>query len=228
MARKVARRNERARGAATGRRTPSSGRWLARQRKDPYARAARARGYRSRAAFKLAEIDDSYRLLAPGRRVVDLGAAPGGWAQVAVERVRPQATGGVVLAVDRDQMDPVPGAAFLRLDVLAPGAAERIGAALGAKADAVLSDMASAATGHGFTDQARSLELAQGALEIAAALLAPGGALLVKLLRGPGEEAIVAAMRRAFATVKRVKPPASRAHSKELYLVGLGRRQGPP
>jgi 23S rRNA (uridine2552-2'-O)-methyltransferase len=205
-------------------RTASSKRWLDRQHKDPYVAAAERRGYKSRAAFKLAEIDDAAHLLRPGAAVVDLGAAPGGWTQVAVERTKPRTTGARVVAADTSPMDPIEGAVVLLLDVSAPDAAMRIRDALGRSADIVLSDMSPATTGHKATDNLRSLDLAETALIVAIDLLAPGGAFLVKLLQGGGEVEYVQSLRRHFESVRRVKPPSSRAESREIYMLAKGFR----
>lgn len=206
------------------RRKLSSTRWLERQLNDPYVARARAEGYRSRAAYKLAEIDDAHRLLRPGARVVDLGAAPGGWSQVAAERVGSAQGQGRVVAVDLAEMAAIPGVEVLHLDFLDPAAPETIREALGGPADAVLSDMAPAATGHRQTDHLRIMALAEAALEFARETLAPGGAFLAKVLQGGTEAALLATMKRDFETVRHVKPKASRADSSELYVLATGFR----
>jgi 23S rRNA (uridine2552-2'-O)-methyltransferase len=206
---------------AKGRRL-SSTRWLSRQLNDPYVAEARRLGYRGRAAFKLIEIDDRFHLLKPGARVLDLGAAPGGWSQVAAARVAPPR--GRVLAVDLAAMAPLAGVEILTLDLLAQDADRRIRAALGGPVDVVLSDMAPAASGHRETDHLRSMALAEAALALAVDVLKPGGALLVKVLQGGGEAALIEAARRRFATVRRVKPKASRSESVEFYLLATGFR----
>jgi len=212
-----------------GGRSQSSRRWLERQLNDPYVARARDEGLRSRAAFKLIEIDDRFHLLRRGGRVVDLGAAPGGWTQVAAARVRAgRAGGGRVVAVDVAEMDPVAGAEILRLDFLAPGADETIRARLGGPADVVLSDMAAPATGQARVDHLRIMGLCEAAYDFAKAVLAPGGAFVAKVLRGGGEAGLVAALKRDFAKVKHVKPPASRAESAEIYVVATGFRGAPP
>jgi 23S rRNA (uridine2552-2'-O)-methyltransferase len=206
-------------------RTPSQQRWLRRQLNDPYVAAAREQGYRSRAAFKLAEIDVRYRLLRRGMRVLDLGAAPGGWSQVAAKTVGAGSPGGgSVLAVDINDMDALPGVTFLRQDFLAEGAEEQIRAALGGPADAVLSDMAAPATGHRQTDHLRIMALAEAAAAFAMEVLAPGGFFLCKVLQGGTEAALLANLKRRFATVRHVKPPASRTDSAELYVLATGFR----
>jgi 23S rRNA (uridine2552-2'-O)-methyltransferase len=207
------------------RRTPSSRAWLERQISDPYVARARREGFRSRAAFKLAEIDDRYKVFKPGARVVDLGAAPGGWSEIAARRVGAK---GRVIALDILDMKPLAGVEFLRLDFLDPSAPERLKAMLGGgaegKADAVLSDMAANATGHRQTDHLRIMALAEAAAAFAQEVLAPGGALLCKVLQGGTEATLLAALKRDFASVKHVKPPASRSDSAELYLLALGFR----
>jgi len=205
------------------RRTPSSAKWLARQLNDPYVQRARREGYRSRAAFKLLELDQRFRLLRPGARVVDLGAAPGGWTQVAVARVKAPERGRVV-AVDCLPMQPVNGATVLTLDFLAPDAPAAVAAALGGKADLVLSDMAAPATGHAATDHLRIVALAEAAYAFARSVLAPGGAFVAKVYQGGSEAALLAGLKRDFATVRHAKPPASRAESAELYVVAQGFR----
>ena len=210
----------------TGQRSASSTRWLERQLNDPYVAEARRLGYRSRAAFKLAQLDDRFGLIQPGARVVDLGAAPGGWTQVAAERSRAREGRGLVLAVDLTPMEPVAGAEILELDFLAPEAPGRIRAALGGLADLVMSDMAAPATGHPQTDHLRIMALAEAAYAFAKEVLAPAGAFLAKVLRGGAEKQLLDALKRDFATVRHVKPPASRADSAEIYVVATGFRGG--
>ncbi len=205
------------------RRKPSSTKWLARQLNDPYVQRARREGYRSRAAFKLLELDQRFRLLRPGARVIDLGAAPGGWTQVAVAAVKAPSRGRVV-SVDIEPMQPVNGAEILALDFCAPETPAAIAAALGHKADLVLSDMAAPATGHAGTDHVRIVALAEAAYEFARTVLGPGGAFVAKLYQGGAEAAFLAALKRDFATVRHAKPPASRAESAELYVVAQGFR----
>ena len=203
------------------RRTPSSRAWLERQISDPYVARARREGLRSRAAFKLAEIDDKYRLLRPGARVVDLGAAPGGWSEIAVQRVAPH---GRVIAIDILEMKPVKGVEFLQLDFLDAPAPERLKVLLGGKADIVLSDMAANASGHRQTDHLRIMALAEAAADFARAVLRDGGSFLCKVLQGGTEAALLSELKRDFASVKHVKPPASRSGSAELYLLARGFR----
>ena len=207
------------------RRTPSSRAWLERQITDPYVARAKRQGFRSRAAYKLAEIDDQYRLLKPGARVIDLGAAPGGWSEVAARRAGPR---GRVVAIDILEMKPIAGVEFLQLDFLDETAPGRIKAMLDGKADVVLSDMAANATGHRQTDHLRIMALAEAAAHFAREVLAEGGSFLCKVLQGGTEAALLAALKRDFVSVKHVKPPASRTDSAELYLLARGFRGGEP
>ena len=200
------------------RRRPSSTRWLERQLADPYVAAARREGWRSRAAYKLIELDRRFRLLRPGLAVVDLGAAPGGWSQVAARRV------GAVVAVDMVEMDPVPGVAFLLADVGGPGLDQRLREALGGGADLVLCDMAAPATGHRATDHLRAMALAERAYRVARRLLKPGGGFVVKVLRGGADHELLTPLRRDFARLRHAKPEASRRDSRETYLVAAGFR----
>src|ERR1700694_300833 len=200
-------------------RTLSSRTWLQPQLPDPYVMRAKREGFRSRAAYKLAEIDDKYRVLKPGARVVDLGAAPGGWSEIAVRRV---GAGGRVIALDILDMKPIVGVEFLKLDFLDEAAPEQLKAMLGGKVDVVLSDMAANASGHRPTDHLRIMALAEAAVQFAREVLAGGGSLVCKVLQGGTETALLSALTRAFATVKHVKPPASRTDSAELYLLGRG------
>lgn len=209
-------------------RSLSSARWLQRQLNDPYVAEAKRRGFRSRAAFKLLQLDERFGFLKPGGRVVDLGAAPGGWTQVAVERVGDGSGkgGGKVVAIDILAMEPLAGATVLVGDFLADDAPARIRAALGGQADLVLSDMAAPTTGHGATDHLRIMALAETAHAFAVEVLAPGGGFVAKLFQGGAERALLTALKRDFAEVKHVKPQASRAESAELYVVALGFRGG--
>ncbi len=216
---------------ARGRRL-SSTRWLERQLNDPYVRRARAEGYRGRAAYKILELDDRFRFLRDGARVVDLGAAPGGWSQVAVARVnaggaRPGRPAGRVIGVDIQEMEPIAGAELHVLDFLDEGADEAVRAWLGGAADVVMSDMAAAASGHARTDYLRIMALVEAAADFAASVLAPGGVFVAKVLGGGAEPALVARLNREYAVVRHVKPPASRPDSSEKYLVASGFRGAP-
>lgn len=204
-------------------RSVSSARWLERQLNDPYVARARRDGLRSRAAYKLMEIDDRHHILKPGAAVADLGAAPGGWCQVARKRVGDK---GRVVAIDILEMDEIPGVDFALIDFLDPDAPARLRAMLGGGADVVLSDMAANATGHRRTDHLKIMALVEAAAEFAAEVLRPGGAFLAKVIQGGTEGALLAALRRDFATVKHVKPQASRADSAELYVLASGFRGG--
>ena len=205
------------------RRTPSSRAWLERQINDPYVARAKREGYRSRAAFKLAEIDDKFHLLKKGARVVDLGAAPGGWSEIAAQsRI---GEGGKVVALDILDMKPIPGVEFIKLDFLDAAAPDRLKDLLGGEADVVLSDMAANATGHRQTDHLRIMALAEAAAHFAREVLAPGGNFVCKVLQGGTETALLAELKRDFSSVKHIKPPASRTDSAELYLLARGFRR---
>jgi 23S rRNA (uridine2552-2'-O)-methyltransferase len=208
----------------SGGRTQASRRWLERQLNDPYVARARREGFRSRAAYKLAEIDDKHRFLKPGGKVADLGAAPGGWSQVAAKRVRAGEGGGRVVAIDLLDIDPVPGVDFVQLDFMAADAPDRLKAMLGGPADVVLSDMAANATGHRRTDHLKIMGLAEAAAEFAREVLKPGGVFLAKVLQGGTEGQLLASLKRDFASVKHVKPAASRSDSAELYVLATGFR----
>lgn len=205
-------------------RKPSSTRWLQRQLNDPWIEAARREGYRSRAAWKLVGLDDRFGLLRAGARVLDLGAAPGGWSQIAADRVGAVRGRGRVVAVDTREIDALPGVVVLVLDIAAEDAPGRIAAALGGPADIVLSDMAPEATGHTATDHLRIMALADLALDMAERVLAPGGTLLVKVWQGGGSEEFVATLRQRFRKVRHVRPPASRSDSSEIFLLATGWR----
>jgi len=206
-------------------RSASSARWLERQINDPYVAEAKRMGLRSRAAWKLIQLDDKFRVLRPGARVLDLGAAPGGWTQVAVERAKAgKPGGGRVLAVDLAPMDPVPDAESMTIDFMAEGADTAIAEAMGGPVDVLLSDMAAPSTGHRDTDRSRAQALADAVAEFAITVLAPGGALLMKSFHGATEKPLLDRMKRAFATVRHVKPAASRAESAEIYVVATGFR----
>lgn len=207
-------------------RTASSRRWLTRQLNDPYVAQARASGYRSRAAFKLLDLDREFRLLRPGQTVVDLGAAPGGWSQVAAERTRAREGKGRVVAIDLQPVDSIPGVEILEGDFLSDEALERLGASLGGTVDLVLSDMAPSASGQPDIDHLRIVNLAEAALDFALRFLAPGGAFATKMLQGSGEREFIALLRRHFDQVSRAKPPSSRRESAEFFLVARGRKAG--
>jgi 23S rRNA (uridine2552-2'-O)-methyltransferase len=204
-------------------RSLSSALWLERQLNDPYVADAKRRGFRSRAAFKLLQLDEKYRLLKRGARVVDLGCAPGGWTQIAAERVGPA---GRVVGIDYLPTDPVPGATILQLDFLAPAAPEHLKAQLDGPADLVLTDMAAPTTGHGPTDHLRIVALAEAAYAFAAEVLAPGGAFVAKVFQGGAERELLTRLKQDFASVRHAKPPASRADSAETYVVATGFRGG--
>ncbi len=213
---------------ARGRKT-SSTRWLQRQLNDPYVAAARREGYRGRAAYKLIELDDKYRFLVPGARVVDLGCAPGGWLQVAVARVnalgeKPGKRAGFVLGVDLQEVEPVPGAEAHVLDFLAEGADTQVKTWLGGRADVVLSDMAAAASGHKQTDHLRIMALCEAAAHFAFDVLEEGGTFVAKVLAGGAEGELQQVLKQRFRKVANVKPPASRADSSEKYVVAQGFR----
>jgi len=205
---------------AKGRSTASQA-WLKRQLNDPYVRAARAEGYRSRAAFKLLELDERFRLIRRGVRVVDLGAAPGGWTQVAIRRGAAR-----VVGVDLLAMDPVPGAEIIQGDFTDNEMPDRLRALLDGPADLVLSDMAPNTSGHAGTDHLRIMALAEMALEFALEVLAPGGTFVTKVFQGGSEREMLARMKANFATVRHAKPPASRKESSELYVIASGFRGG--
>jgi 23S rRNA (uridine2552-2'-O)-methyltransferase len=206
------------RGKTARRRSAASTRWIARQINDPYVKAAKAAGYRSRAAYKLIELDEKFGLLKNARRVVDLGAAPGGWCQV----VRQKRPGAGVVAIDILEMEPIEGVEVLHLDFLDDTAPDALKAALGGDADLVLSDMAANTIGHRQTDHLRTMALVEAGLEFAVEVLAPGGAFVAKVLAGGADSALVAALKRHFRSVKHSKPPASRKDSSEWYVVAQG------
>ncbi|HIM45543.1 MAG: Ribosomal RNA large subunit methyltransferase E [Alphaproteobacteria bacterium MarineAlpha10_Bin2] len=205
-------------------RKPSSTRWLQRQLNDPYVQAAQDAGYRSRAAFKLIELDARFGLFKGAKRVLDLGAAPGGWSQVALERLAP---GAVVVAVDVAELEPLAGVSELQLDALDMESLPAMQAALGGQADLVLSDMAAPSTGHAGTDHIRVMALCAAALDIAEVILAADGAFVAKVLKGGTERQLLERLKRGFAKVRHAKPPASRADSAEVYVVAQGFRGAP-
>jgi 23S rRNA (uridine2552-2'-O)-methyltransferase len=202
-------------------RTPASAEWLRRQLNDPYVVAAKQQGWRSRAAFKLLELDDRFHILRRDVRVLDLGCAPGGWAQVAMHR-----GAGALVGVDLLPMDPIPGATFILGDFNDPDMPGRLAEALGGKADLVLSDMAPNTTGHAATDHLRIMALAELAAALAREVLAPDGAFVAKVFQGGSERAMLDALKRDFGSVRHAKPPASRKESSELYVVAMGFRGG--
>ena len=202
-------------------RSPASTAWLKRQLNDPYVIAAKQQGWRSRAAFKLLELDDKFSLIRKGVRVLDLGAAPGGWTQVAVKR-----GAASVVGVDLLPIDPIHGSTLIQGDFTDPAMPERLTAELGGGADLVLSDMAPNTTGHSATDHIRIVALAEMALDFAIQVLSPGGAFVAKVFQGGSEKQILDVLKRNFAVVRHAKPPSSRKDSSELYVVATGFRGG--
>ena len=200
------------------RRTAASTRWLERQLNDPYVRRAKAEGYRSRAAYKLIELDERFGFLKGARRIVDLGLAPGGWSQV-VKRRLPQAT---VVGIDLLPVDPIEGVEILEMDFMNDAAPAQLQAALGGPADLVLSDMAANTVGHAQTDALRTMALVEAAADFAYDVLRPGGAFVSKVFAGGADSALVAELKRRFTTVKHAKPPASRKGSVEWFVVAQG------
>lgn len=222
-------RQLRVRVKTAAKRTTSSNRWLERQLNDPYVAASKRDGMRSRAAYKLREIDDKYRFLKPGLRVVDLGAAPGGWSQIAAERVRSLegkgATKGQVVAIDYLGVDPLPGVEIVMMDFTAADAESHLKSLMrDGGADIVLSDMAAPTVGHSRTDHIRIMGLAEQAAAFACDVLAPGGVFLCKVFQGGAERELLDVLKKNFATVRHVKPPASRSDSAELYVLATGFR----
>ncbi|RIK97715.1 MAG: rRNA methyltransferase [Proteobacteria bacterium] len=208
-----------------GKRKLSSKLWLERQLNDPYVARAQREGYRSRAAYKLIEIDDKHRFLKPGHVVVDLGAAPGGWSQVAAKRVGALAGKGKVVAIDLLEMPEIPGVTFAQLDFMDEHAPEALRAMIGgAGVDVVLSDMAANTTGHRRTDQLRIVGLVEAAAMFAAEVLKPGGAFVAKVFQSGADAELLAQLKRDYATIKHVKPAASRQDSSERYVLALGFR----
>ena len=207
----------------------SSTRWLERQLNDPYVKRARDEGYRGRAAFKILELDDKYRFLVPGARVVDLGCAPGGWCQVAVKRVnalgeKPGKSVGRVIGLDLQEVEPIPGAEIHVLDFLEDGADDRVTAWLDGQADVVMSDMAAASSGHKQTDHLRIIALCEAAAALAFDVLATGGTFVAKVLAGGAEGELQKLLKQRFTKVANVKPPASRSDSSEKFVVATGFR----
>ncbi|MGE0668583.1 MAG: RlmE family RNA methyltransferase [Sphingomonadales bacterium] len=200
-------------------RTLSSTLWLQRQLNDPYVAAAKRDGYRSRAAYKLIELDEKYQLLKRGQRIIDLGAAPGGWSQVAVRKAGPS---GRVIAIDQNPFDEIPGVEQTIMDFLTPEAPEVLKAMAGGPVDLVMSDMAASASGHRATDHLKIMALCEAAVEFAVEVLAPGGSFVAKVLKGGTENELLAMMQRHFRTVRHAKPKASRQDSAEAYVVATG------
>jgi len=203
-------------------RSAASQRWLSRQLNDPYVAAAKQQGWRSRAAFKLLELDQRFHLIGRGARVVDLGSAPGGWIQVALARGAAR-----VVGVDLLPVEPIAGATIQKGDFTDPAVRDQLVAELGAKADLVLSDMAPNTTGHAATDHLRIMALAEAALDFATQVLAEGGGFVAKVFQGGAEKTVLERLRRSFASVRHAKPPASRKESSELYVVATGFRPTP-
>lgn len=197
----------------------SSKKWIERQLNDPYVARARAEGYRARAAYKLLELDEKFHFLKRGARVIDLGAAPGGWAQVCAQR------GCKVVGIDLLPVEPLVGATFLEMDFTAPDAPAALINALGGQPDIVLSDMAANTTGHAKTDQIRTGALAEAAAEFALAHVAPGGVFVTKAFQGGLDAALLAKLKQGFTKVTHAKPPASRSESAEVYVVAMGRKE---
>jgi 23S rRNA (uridine2552-2'-O)-methyltransferase len=214
-------RNLKQRVKTANKRSLSSQKWLERQLNDPYVARAKREGYRSRAAFKLLEIDEKYHILKPGQRVVDLGAAPGGWSQIAARKVGPK---GKVVGIDLLPIDPMAGVDFIELDFLDESAPGKLIELLGGPADVVMSDMAANTTGHKKTDHLRIIGLAEAAIYFAREILAPGGAFVAKVFQGGTESQLLSDLKRDFAVVRHVKPAASRADSAELYVLATGFR----
>lgn len=209
-------------------RTVSQTRWLERQLNDPYVARAKREGKRSRAAYKIIEIDEKFGLFKPGARVVDLGAAPGGWSQYAAQKVKSEEGRGKVVGIDLLPIDPIPGVLFEVMDFNDADAPERLKAMLGGEADVVMSDMAANTTGHKKTDHLRIVALAELAIDFARQVLAPGGAFVAKVFQGGTENQLLADLKRDFTTVRHVKPAASRPDSAELYVLATafrGRRE---
>ncbi len=214
-------RNLKQRVKTANKRSLSSQKWLERQLNDPYVARAKREGYRSRAAFKLLEIDEKYHILKPGQRIVDLGAAPGGWSQIAAKKVGEK---GKVVGIDLLPIDPMAGVEFIQLDFLDESAPGKLIEMLGGPADVVMSDMAANTTGHKKTDHLRIIGLAEAAIYFAREILAPGGAFLAKVFQGGTENQLLNDLKRDFAVVRHVKPSASRADSAELYVLATGFR----
>lgn len=215
----------RVRVKTAAKRSTSSARWLERQLNDPYVVASKRDGYRSRAAYKLLELDDKYRILKPGQRVIDLGAAPGGWSQVAADRVKSLEGRGQVIAIDYLGVEPIPGVDIVELDFTDASAEPKLKSMLrDGAADVVLSDMAAPTVGHTKTDHLRIMGLAEAAAYFACDVLSPGGAFVCKVFQGGTEKDLLDLLKKSFTNVRHVKPPASRSDSAELYVVATGFR----
>ena len=214
-------RNLKQRVKTANKRSLSSQKWLERQLNDPYVARAKREGYRSRAAFKLLEIDEKFHILKPGQKIVDLGAAPGGWSQIAASKVGPK---GRIVGIDLLPVDPMAGVEFIQLDFLDESAPGKLMEMLGGPADLVMSDMAANTTGHKKTDHLRIIGLAEAAIYFAREILAPGGAFVAKVFQGGTENQLLSDLKRDFAVVRHVKPSASRADSAELYVLATGFR----
>jgi 23S rRNA (uridine2552-2'-O)-methyltransferase len=214
-------RNLKQRVKTANKRSLSSQKWLERQLNDPYVARAKREGYRSRAAFKLLEIDEKFHILKPGQKIVDLGAAPGGWSQIAAKKVGPK---GRIVGIDLLPIDPMAGVEFIQLDFLDESAPGKLVEMLGGPADLVMSDMAANTTGHKKTDHLRIIGLAEAAIYFAREILAPGGAFVAKVFQGGTENQLLGDLKRDFAVVRHVKPSASRADSAELYVLATGFR----
>ncbi|WP_420132399.1 RlmE family RNA methyltransferase [Rhodopseudomonas sp.] len=213
---------------SAGRMKLSSKLWLERQLNDPYVALAKRDGYRSRAAYTLLDIDEKYHLLKPGLAVVDLGAAPGGWSQIAAKRTRAAEGRGKVVAIDLLEMGEIPGVTFAQLDFLDNSAPEKLREMLGGGADVVMSDMAANTTGHRKTDQLRIVGLVENAAQFASEVLNPGGTFVAKVFQSGADATLMSQLKRDFATVKHVKPAASRKDSSERYVLAMGFRGTPP
>ncbi len=206
-------------------RKPSSQRWLQRQLNDPYVQEARAKGFRSRAAFKLLQLDEKFNFLKPGITVVDLGAAPGGWTQIAVEKIKPHKTGGKVIGIDLLEIEPMAEAMLIQGDFLEGEQREKIKNLLPNGAHVVMSDMAASTIGHAGTDHLRTIALAEMAFQFAQEVLMPGGIFISKVFQGGADPELLKQMKRQFKTIKHMKPQASRKESPEMYVVALGFHQ---
>ncbi|MBV8060178.1 MAG: RlmE family RNA methyltransferase [Alphaproteobacteria bacterium] len=215
-------RRDAVRVKASKKRSESSRQWLQRQLNDPYVSAAKEEGYRSRAAYKLIQLDEQFKLIAPAMRVVDLGAAPGGWTQIAVRKIGKK---GKLVGIDLLPVEPIEGADLIEMDFLADGAPDRLKGMLGGEADLVLSDMAPSTTGHAKTDHIRIMALAEAAAQFATEILTPGGAFVCKFFQGGAEKTLLNLLKKHFAKVRHAKPAASRAESSENYIIAQGFRR---